>query len=90
MATESNATFIAFSSCEFISRWRDNSEKEIKYLFELARARQPSIVFLDDIEVLYTEYHEEESTECRALNDLIREMDGQDFVLNVTRFIPFD
>lgn len=89
MAAECNATFIAFSSCEFISRWRDNSEKEIKYLFELARARQPSIVFLDDIEVLYTEYHEGESTECRVLNDLIKEMDGQDFLLSVMGCIRF-
>ena len=59
MAAECNATFIALSSCELLSRWRNNSEKDINYLFELARSRQPSIVLLDDIDVLYTEYNED-------------------------------
>ncbi len=52
VATEAKATFISVSSADLVCKWVGESEKLVKNLFELAREKRPSIIFIDEVEAL--------------------------------------
>lgn len=53
LCSEAGLTFFAMSASAVISKWLGDGAKLIRALFAVARAKQPSLVFIDDLESLF-------------------------------------
>jgi len=80
VAAEINATFYYVDAASVMSKWLGESEKNIARLFSSAREasmhRNPSIIFIDEIDSLAAAHRLEVGGESRARNQLLKEMDG--------------
>jgi spastin len=52
VATESGFCFFSISASSVTSKYLGEGEKLIKALFSIARAKQPAVVFFDEIDAL--------------------------------------
>ncbi|MHA1199154.1 MAG: AAA family ATPase [Candidatus Heimdallarchaeaceae archaeon] len=75
-AAEVDATFFNVSASSIISKWLGESEKLVRTLFELSREKQPSIIFIDEVDALAGARGGEHDAMRRVKTELLTSMDG--------------
>ncbi|CAD5184776.1 unnamed protein product [Musa acuminata subsp. malaccensis] len=87
VASESEATFFNVSASSLTSKWVGEAEKLVRTLFEVAVARQPSVIFMDEIDsVLSARVANENDASRRLKSEFLVQFDGvtskqNDFVI---------
>jgi len=80
IASTTNSTFISLSGSELVHKYIGEGAKVVKDLFKLAREKQPSIIFIDEIDSV-AGYRMDNTTGAerevnRTMTQLLVEMDG--------------
>ncbi|MBR51740.1 MAG: hypothetical protein CMD58_04430 [Gammaproteobacteria bacterium] len=76
-AGDIDATFFNVSAATLVSKWMGESEKLVKRLYEVAKEKQPSIIFIDEVDSLTQSRTENENDAMRRVKtQLLASMEG--------------
>jgi AAA+ superfamily predicted ATPase len=75
-AGECGAAFMAISVVDILSKWLGESEQRLHQLFEQARRRSPTVIFLDEVDAIGGSRSNTSSSMAPIVNVLLSEMDG--------------
>lgn len=77
IASQSGAKFFNISASTVLSEWVGGGEKMVRALFAVARAQQPSVIFIDEMDSMLKQrnYREHECTR-RIKTAFLEQMDG--------------
>ncbi|MFC7236350.1 AAA family ATPase [Halosegnis marinus] len=76
VANEVNAAFRVINGPEVVSKYKGDSEEQLRKVFDEAAANQPAIVFIDEIDAIAGERDEEADMENRLVAQLLTLLDG--------------
>jgi vacuolar protein-sorting-associated protein 4 len=78
VATEAkNSHFLSVSSSDLVSKFQGESERLVKQLFQLARDKKPSIVFIDEVDSICSARSEGENDSTKRIkNEFLLQMQG--------------
>ena len=77
LATQGKTTFFNVSPTTFASKWKGESEKLVRILFEMARFYAPSTIFIDEVDSVGTKRTDKENEASKKLlAEMLVQMDG--------------
>ncbi|KAH7464869.1 Fidgetin-like protein 1 [Phytophthora ramorum] len=77
IARQSGATFFSISASSLTSKWIGQGEKLVRTLFAVAAVKQPSVIFIDEIDSLLTQRSSEENEASRRMKtEFLVQLDG--------------
>ncbi len=77
IASQARATFFSISASSLTSKWVGEGEKLVRALFACARAMQPAVIFIDEIDSLLTQRTDGEFEASRRIKtEFLVQFDG--------------
>ena len=77
LATQGKTTFFNVSPTTFASKWKGESEKLVRILFEMARFYAPSTIFIDEVDSIGQKRSDGDSEASRkVMAEVLVQMDG--------------
>ncbi|GAB0491240.1 hypothetical protein MMPV_002492 [Pyropia vietnamensis] len=77
IASQTQATFFNISASSMMSKWVGEGEKTVRALFGVARALQPAVIFIDEVDSLLTQRTDGDAEASRRVKtEFLVQMDG--------------